>query len=234
MRSRRGAEELAQTLGESGRSAAGNGPTAGLMQGENPGAGNRETVRLQDDAEPRDTDDARKSLQRRMRPRRRTSRIVAVGHGIERFCIREGELGGMQIVGERNGGKQKGQDADQSDEALPFPLIRRTGAQLRQPSQAPYGQESDGNGQPDRVEEKLHAALILEQAAARGNWGPMFARRENQSPGAYRRRPEWGQDRPNIEKAHLARGRAASCTPIALSNRGREAFRRRILRAVKL
>ncbi len=171
LRNRQGAEELAQGLGASGWSAAGNGPTAGLMQGENLSAGNRKTVRLERDAEPRDTDDARKSLQRRMRPRRWPNGIVVVGHGIQRFCIREGELGGMQIVGERNGGKQKGQDADQSDEALPFPLIRRACAQLRQPSHAPHEQESDGNGQPDRVEKKLHAGLILEQAAGRGNLG---------------------------------------------------------------
>ncbi len=38
----------------------------------------------------------------------------------------------------------------------------------------------------------------------------------------------------NIEKTDFARGRGDSCTPIALSNRGRKAFRRGILEAVKL
>ncbi len=38
----------------------------------------------------------------------------------------------------------------------------------------------------------------------------------------------------NIEKTDFARGRGDSCTAIALSNRGRQAFRRGILEAVKL
>ena len=77
----------------------------------------------------------------------------------------------MQIVGEGNGGEKKGQDANQADEALPFSAIRGAFTQLRQPSQAPHKREGDGNRQPDRVEEKLHAALILEQESGKGNRG---------------------------------------------------------------
>lgn len=94
-----------------------------------------------------------------------------MGRGIKRFRICQREFSGMQIVGEGNGGKKKGQDANQADEALPFPAIRRAFTKLRQPSQAPHKREGDGNRQPDRVEEKLHAALILEQASSQGNRG---------------------------------------------------------------
>jgi hypothetical protein len=139
------------------------------------GGDNGKIVRLEGDVEPRDLDDARKSLQRRMRLRCRPGQIVVVGHGIKRFRIREREFGGMQVVGERNGREKKGQDANQSDEALPFPVIRRAFTKLRQPPQAPHKREGDGNRQPDRVEENLHAALILEQAAARGNWPCVWA-----------------------------------------------------------
>lgn len=93
-----------------------------------------------------------------------------MGRGIDGFRVRQGEFGGMQVVGQGNRREQKGEDANQSDEALPFAAARRAGAKLRQPPQAPHEQKSRGDDQPDRVEEKFHAALILEQAAARGNW----------------------------------------------------------------
>jgi len=94
-----------------------------------------------------------------------------MGHCIKRLRVREREFGGMQIVGERNGGEKKREDADQSDQALPFSAIRGAFTKLRQPSQAPHERKGDGNRQPDRVEEKLHAALILEQESGKGNRG---------------------------------------------------------------
>lgn len=77
----------------------------------------------------------------------------------------------MEVVGQRNRGKEQGQDADQSDEALPFPTGGRGRAQLRQPTHTPDEQERRGHDQPDRIEEKFHPAMILEQAGARGNSG---------------------------------------------------------------
>jgi len=63
----------------------------------------------------------------------------AVGsRSIKRFGVGERELGGMQVVGEGDRGEKKSQDADQSSEALPFPAVRRAGAQLRQPPHAPH------------------------------------------------------------------------------------------------
>jgi len=171
LRRRMDARGLAQALGERGRSAAGNASAVGFMQRENLGADSGKIVRIKGDVEPRDADDSGKALQRRMRLRCGPDRIVAVGHGIKRFRIREREFGGMQVVGERNGREKKRQDANQSDEALPFPVIRGAFTKLRQPSQAPHEREGDGNRQPDRVEEKLHVALILEQESAQGNRG---------------------------------------------------------------
>ena len=93
----------------------------------------------------------------------------------------------MQIVGEGNGGEKKGQDANQADEALPFSAIRGAFTQLRQPSQAPHERESDGDRQPDRVEEKLHAALILEQESGKGNRGGLSERLDDPPQGGTRK-----------------------------------------------
>jgi len=112
-----------------------------------------------------------------------------MGDCIKRLRIRQRELGGMQIVGEGNGRKEEGQDADQSDEALPFPAIRRAFTKLRQPLQAPHKREGDGDRQPDRVEEKFHTALILEEANARGNREVRLSARMTNLPG------EPGKDR---------------------------------------
>ncbi len=171
LRYRLDAQGLAQALGERGRSAAGNLSAMRFVQDENMGGNNGKIVRLERDVEPRDMDDAGKSLQRRMRLRRRPGRVVAVDRGIERFRIRQRELGGMQIVGERNGGEKKREDANQYDEALPLPAIRGAFTKLRQPSQAPHERKGDGNCQPDRVEEKLHCSADLRASECPGQPG---------------------------------------------------------------
>ena len=126
----------------------------------------------------------------------------------------------MEIVGQRNRGKEQREDANQPDQALPLATAGGGSPQLREPSQAPYEQKRRGDDEPNRVEEQFHPALILEQAGAVGNSA-------GRSAGFRVGRRGRGQ-------ADFAQGRADSCTPIAPSNRVRQAFRRGMLDAVTL
>lgn len=103
----RTAEELAQALGFRGWSAVRSLPAVRLATGEDFSTTGKGIIRSQRQTKPGNADRAGKSLRRRMGARRGTRGVMSLGDRIHGFRVRQRDLSGMQIVGQRNRGKQK-------------------------------------------------------------------------------------------------------------------------------